>query len=109
MERVRLRVARPKVDMLSHHPIHGKGRGQKTADGFLSVNNYGDDFICAKDVPPHLWPMNARDWGFVEWLPSQSDMQPHRHARTAGAQRVLNQNGVLALLHRKDVYAAFYY
>jgi len=55
-----------------------------------------------------MWPINASDWGFVEWLPSQTDMTPrfgdpqHPAVVMVGGEEEIG-------LARSGVNAAFYY
>lgn len=89
-------------EYLTGHPIHSHRRGVEV-NGFTWVANYVGLFIRAEDAPPHVWPVNAADWGFIEYLPSQKDMTPE-----GGGHPALNHNGDLQLVHGQ-VYPAFTY
>jgi hypothetical protein len=59
---------------LRDHPIHGQGWIDE--NGFRNVNNYAHKFIAAEMAPPHVWPVNAVDWGLLEVLPLHTQLQP---------------------------------
>lgn len=105
-----LNLADPEPTYRPHlhgHPIHSRKRSVEV-EGFTYVPNYTHYFIRAKDVPAWIVPINAADWGFVEWLPSQTDMVPgHPDNRPMGHPAV-NHNGDLHLVHAL-VFPAFSY
>lgn len=75
----------------------------------MRVPNYVDPFIRPQDTPAHIWPINAADWGFIEWLPSQTDMVPIGEfvPYTVG-HPALNHNGHIHHVY-SSVYPAFSY
>ena len=96
----------PKRQSLSRHPVHG--HGWVDADGYWNVNNYRHPFIPARWAPPAMWPINASDWGFVEWLPSQNDMTPRSGDPQHPAVVMVGGEEEIGLA-RSGVNAAFYY
>lgn len=92
-------------DDLEDHPIHGPRNGRQTRDRFTKVPNYVHPFIRAKEAPEHVWPHNAADWGFIEYLPSQTDMTPRKKGRPHPA---LGHDGNENMVYAR-VNAAFYY
>lgn len=104
---VRLVDDNPHERSLRHHKIHGNG--WIDLNDYRNVDNYRHPFIRAKNAPPHVWPINAADWGLEEWLPSQTDMTPNSGGDThpvikidrTGEERVGEDHGI--------VNAAFYY
>jgi hypothetical protein len=100
----------PRERSLRHHPIHGKGFIDE--DGYRNVNNYLRPFIRARDAPPHVWPINAKDWGFEEWLPSQTDMVPQGGSLHPIIERGLDEDGEIVeqlVFCHDEVYPAFSY
>ena len=94
----------PDEKMLRRHPIHYQGWFDE--DGYWNTNNYPHAFIRARNCPPAMWPINASDWGFEEWLPSQTDMTPGGYPHP----EIVIVNGQEQVgLSLPGVNAAFYY
>ena len=104
---VRLVDDNPHERSLRHHKIHGNG--WIDLNDYRNVDNYRHPFIRAKNAPPHVWPINAADWGLEEWLPSQTDMTPSSGGNSHpvvrldrhGEEKIGEDHGI--------VNAAFYY
>jgi hypothetical protein len=96
----------PREGDLRHHPVHGQGWIDE--DDHRNVNNYRHPFIRAQNAPPHVWPINARDWGLEEWLPSQTDMTPDGGGWTHPALVMDDEDEKVGQDHA-IVNAAFYY
>jgi hypothetical protein len=91
---------------LGDHPVHGHGWIDE--QGFLNVNKYAHRFIAYFNVPAHIWPVNARDWGLMEVIPLMGILLPipgmgHPMLRT-------NRHGQEEMIPcRYNVHAAFEY
>lgn len=92
---------------LHDHQVHSRKRGV-VRNGFTYVENYNYPFIRAEDTPVWVWPVNAADWGLIEYLPSQSDMRPPENPRHVVGHPALNHNGDIHLVHG-PLFSAFCY
>jgi hypothetical protein len=96
----------PDEKTLWNHPIHGHGWVDE--EGYLNVDGYPRRFIRAIHCPPAMWPVNARDWGFVQWLASQTDMTPRPGGPQHPAIVMVGRQERVGLAD-SGVNAAFYY